>query len=199
MNNAPGPKKYHELKVWPEQFGAIQAGTKTFEFRKNDRNFEYGDAVLLREWDQFAVDGYNGYTGKSIPVRITYILTSGFGIPEGYCVFSFKMVQRYAMMPWDYRVRKIQNAEDQAIRKSRELSEQYPWQKFHLIYTDFETMFTVDTSDRCNPGETLLVTWMNGVPIYVTENLNFTDKQPYANFKILAKPPIQSIDGGPIA
>ena len=42
---------YHVLKTWPELFGAIVDGWKTFEWRKADRNFEEGDHVLLREWD----------------------------------------------------------------------------------------------------------------------------------------------------
>ena len=31
---------YHVLKTWPELFGAIVDGWKTFEWRKADRNFE---------------------------------------------------------------------------------------------------------------------------------------------------------------
>ena len=46
-----GVYRIHELKTWPQFFDSIVDGTKTFELRKDDRGFEVGDAVLLRECD----------------------------------------------------------------------------------------------------------------------------------------------------
>jgi Domain of unknown function (DUF3850) len=40
----------HTLKTWPEFFGPINDGTKTFEIRANDRNFQVGDELRLREF-----------------------------------------------------------------------------------------------------------------------------------------------------
>jgi len=59
------------------------SGAKNFEFRKNDRGFEKGDLLTLREWNP-----ETGYTGKWIAVRVTWILKEGFGLPEGYCIMS---------------------------------------------------------------------------------------------------------------
>lgn len=41
----------HELKIWPQYYSRVADGTKTFEVRKNDRGFQPGDTVRLREFD----------------------------------------------------------------------------------------------------------------------------------------------------
>ncbi len=41
----------HELKIWPQFYCRVADGSKTFEVRENDRHFQSGDAVVLREWD----------------------------------------------------------------------------------------------------------------------------------------------------
>jgi hypothetical protein len=60
----------HELKVWPEYFEEIFCNRKKFEVRKNDRNFQVGDLLYLREYDPFT----NEYTGRWNQRQITYIL-----------------------------------------------------------------------------------------------------------------------------
>jgi hypothetical protein len=74
----------HGLKTWPEPFQAVWDGRKTFEFRKNDRGFKEGDRLSLQEWDPET----EGYTGRNISARINYLLSAGFGLPEGYCIMS---------------------------------------------------------------------------------------------------------------
>lgn len=41
----------HELKIWPQFYARVKNGSKTFEVRNNDRNFQMGDTVVLKEWD----------------------------------------------------------------------------------------------------------------------------------------------------
>lgn len=41
----------HELKTWPAYFKRLASGEKTFEIRRNDRGFQAGDIVILREYD----------------------------------------------------------------------------------------------------------------------------------------------------
>jgi hypothetical protein len=79
----------HELKTWPEFFQAIERGDKTFEARKNDRGFQRGDTLHLREWDPNRVAINRGYTGNAFTVKVTYVL-SGFGIEPGYVVMGIK-------------------------------------------------------------------------------------------------------------
>ena len=76
----------HELKILPQWFEDVISGCKNFEIRKNDRHFEVGDMVLLREW--------NGteYTGRGIFKRIKYIYhgTGEYGLQEGYCILGLE-------------------------------------------------------------------------------------------------------------
>ena len=40
----------HTLAVIPPYFDALVSGTKTFEVRENDRAYQRGDVLRLREW-----------------------------------------------------------------------------------------------------------------------------------------------------
>jgi hypothetical protein len=61
----------HELKTWPEYFGAVLNGTKRFEYRdSSDRDFQVGDTLFLREWDPKE----KNYSGRSVHARVSYIL-----------------------------------------------------------------------------------------------------------------------------
>lgn len=46
----------HELKIWPQYFSRVIDGSKTFEVRKNDRGFQPGDEVVLREYDPTVIE-----------------------------------------------------------------------------------------------------------------------------------------------
>jgi len=77
--------KVHNLKTWPEYFAHIHLGEKRLEIRKNDRNFQVGDILILEEWDH----GKAAYSGEEIHANVTYILQGGqFGIEEGYCAMG---------------------------------------------------------------------------------------------------------------
>lgn len=40
----------HHIKIHPEHYNNVKAGTKTFEIRKSDRPYQKGDMVTLREY-----------------------------------------------------------------------------------------------------------------------------------------------------
>ena len=75
--------KEHELKSWPENFGAVLDG-RPFEVRKFDRQFEVGDTLLLREWDPVT----EMYTGGKCRRDVTHILSGAPGIDPDYCVLG---------------------------------------------------------------------------------------------------------------
>lgn len=62
--------KLHSIKIHPMYYMHIEKGIKTFEVRKNDRNYQTGDYLLLREYN----NEENIYTGRQLLVEIIYIL-----------------------------------------------------------------------------------------------------------------------------
>lgn len=82
-----GPR-VHELKTVPDAFEAVLNGRKTFEFRLNDRDFQVGDTLFLREWSET-----DGYTGRRAVFGVTYVAKDRFGIPPGYCVMSISAIR----------------------------------------------------------------------------------------------------------
>lgn len=74
----------HKLKIRPDFFKAVSAGEKKFEIRKNDRDFNVGDFLVLREYAE------NAYTGKQAIFKITYILADPEFLMPGYVAFSIQ-------------------------------------------------------------------------------------------------------------
>lgn len=76
----------HILKTWPDFFGPVWHGLKTFEVRKHDRNFRVGDWLVLDEWSVL-----HGYTGARYTVEVTYLLDGPWpGVETGYCVMAIR-------------------------------------------------------------------------------------------------------------
>ncbi|TFI60576.1 hypothetical protein CKN63_13270 [Carnobacterium divergens] len=78
-------RRIHILKTEPSYFEAVLNGSKRFEIRKNDRNYQIGDYLLLQEWDPKEA----AYTGRSVLVKIIYM--SDFKQKEGYVVLSIEV------------------------------------------------------------------------------------------------------------
>jgi hypothetical protein len=77
---------YHELKTWPQYYKAIVSGEKRFEIRVKDRDFKVGDVLILREYDPDA----KAYLGGEYWVRVTYMVSGAWGIPDNIAVMSIK-------------------------------------------------------------------------------------------------------------
>ncbi len=73
----------HELKCWPVFYGLLRAGRKTFEIRKNDRDFRPLDKLVLREWDP-----KTGKYTESDPVEATITYLTDFAQVPGYVVLG---------------------------------------------------------------------------------------------------------------
>ena len=83
-----GTRRVLRLKTWPEPFAAIRAGLKSWELRKNDRDYRVGDLLALEEWNPDT----GMYTGQVTGAVVTWILHGGqFGLPGGYVIMSLDL------------------------------------------------------------------------------------------------------------
>lgn len=92
----------HILKLNDRYFDAVANGIKTFEIRRNDRDYKVGDTLVLKKVDD---DGkYPTYADHNlgmnlyyeIKVAVTYMLThEDFpdGVPEGYVVMAVERLK----------------------------------------------------------------------------------------------------------
>lgn len=90
----------HELKILHEYLVDITIGKKTFELRKNDRDYQVGDLIRfidVREDD--STTNKNIYKNQIEPnidentlYRITYVLkgVEQYGIDTDYCILAIK-------------------------------------------------------------------------------------------------------------
>lgn len=82
----------HDLKVWPSFFTALLDGSKTFEVRQDDRGYQVGDVLRLREYSP----GPDEYTGREINRRVSYLLSGdevmgyAFGIKSGFVAMGLQ-------------------------------------------------------------------------------------------------------------
>mgnify|MGYP000173923804 CR=1 FL=1 len=80
--------KRHQIKIDRALFQDLRLGRKTAEVRKDDRNYQVGDILIIYPFDK--------ETGKPDGVdfvcrEITHKLSGGqFGIEQGYCLLSIK-------------------------------------------------------------------------------------------------------------
>lgn len=77
----------HELKILPSFLAPVVSGEKTFEITKNDRNFEVGDLLWLREWDG------ETYTGDEAYATVTYI--TDYMQRSGYVVMGINLIEPF--------------------------------------------------------------------------------------------------------
>lgn len=76
----------HDLKIQKQFYDRIREGSKSFEVRRHDRDFQVGDELILD-----LVDDDGNYVEGCDPIikRISYILRGGnFGIDEDYSVLG---------------------------------------------------------------------------------------------------------------
>ena len=76
----------HELKTYPKYFQETIEGNKPFEIRKNDRGFQVGDVLILKEWDNIK------YSGREIGAVVRYVLRDFIGLQEGYVALGLQIL-----------------------------------------------------------------------------------------------------------
>ncbi len=86
-------RQIHHLKTWKIYFQEVWNENKLFEIRKNDRGFQQGDLLILQEFDFLR----QILTGREILCLVKYIFNSNgdFGLEEGFCAMSIKIIDKY--------------------------------------------------------------------------------------------------------
>lgn len=83
----------HDLKCLKQFMSRIQTGQKTFEIRKNDRDYQVGDVLRLHQYDPESKVQWN-YEGRHLMItaEITY-MTSAYQ-QDGYVVLGIKVKEQ---------------------------------------------------------------------------------------------------------
>ncbi|MBB6694406.1 DUF3850 domain-containing protein [Cohnella xylanilytica] len=81
----------HELKCWPEHFRDVvqpnKYKRKMVEIRKDDRTYNVGDVLILKEFNPKT----ETFTGSWAGVRVSHCLRGGPWVPEGYVAMSIHL------------------------------------------------------------------------------------------------------------
>lgn len=89
----------HSLKTLSRYLDAVGSRQKAFEVRRDDRDFQVGDWLVLREWD----DQIGAFGSRWIGCKITYVLRGDdavrFGIRNGYCVLGIVLPANHQWPP----------------------------------------------------------------------------------------------------
>lgn len=111
------PSQVHDLKVWAPYWEDVNSGRKTVEIRLNDRWFQVGDVLLLRETrvvtNPDRVDSSDPVvqwrasltryepTGRVCRRMITHVCDGQFGLLNGYVALSLAPVAEPPQEPVD--------------------------------------------------------------------------------------------------
>lgn len=98
--------KFHELKILDIYYEEVANGTKPFELRKNDRDYQVGDLIhftILNSGkikdplvpnEESMVNIWNN-AHKNRVYQITYVLKDvpQYGLHKDYCIFGLKKLE----------------------------------------------------------------------------------------------------------
>ncbi len=78
----------HEVKILTQFYNRVFTEQKTFEIRKNDRDYQVGDILLMREFDPEKRE----YINHSQPISARIVYMSAFEQKEGFVVLGIKYI-----------------------------------------------------------------------------------------------------------
>lgn len=87
--------KLHELKIKHEYLVEVDRGRKTFELRKNDRDYQVGDLIHFIDIKQDINGDCDIYIDGNDLYKITYILKDvpEYGLDKDYCILGIKKLE----------------------------------------------------------------------------------------------------------
>lgn len=135
----------HELKIVAPFFRDVKEGKKLWELRYNDRDYQVGDQLLLKEY----VASEHRFTGDELLVDVVYIYEAAEGDPYG--------------LPPDWCVMSIRFSEGAEKESSYAIAQ----------YDDYEGNLTIDIATGGNPVQ-LIMTKLGLTEENMPESLEFT-------------------------
>lgn len=87
-------RNIHHLKTWPAPFRDVAGGIKQYEVRKNDRDYQVDDLLMLREYDPKT----HAFSGRYVRARVCHKLMAAdgdFGLKDGYCVLGLDCINNF--------------------------------------------------------------------------------------------------------
>lgn len=101
----------HQIKIAPCYFREVATGQKTFELRKNDRNYKADDKLILQEYNEVLKRN----TSQEIECDVPYVFYGGgLGLDKDYCILSITNV---VVTEWHKRLGYKQIAENTWIKE----------------------------------------------------------------------------------
>ena len=88
--------KLHELKILHKYLIDVSLGIKTFELRKNDRDYQVGDLIHFIDIGEDNITPnkcfVEPYIDENTLYRITYVLkdVEKYGLDKDYCILAIK-------------------------------------------------------------------------------------------------------------
>lgn len=87
--------KTHVAKSWPRFFTQVLAGIRMHELRRNDRDYQVGDRIELREYNPES----GAFTGRMCTVEVTSMTSaqepcavSEEALHRDFCILSVRLV-----------------------------------------------------------------------------------------------------------
>lgn len=74
----------HNVKLWTEYFHDALTGQKSFEVRRNDRDYREGDLLILWEYNRAS----KTVTGGRFVAKVGHVVRNFPGLKKGWCVFG---------------------------------------------------------------------------------------------------------------
>lgn len=84
----------HFLKTWTQYFEKVATGVKSCEVRKNDRNYQVGDRLVLCE---IMLPEREHFTGRVAIVNVTDMVDNPEFLQPGYVALSIHLKPGHSM------------------------------------------------------------------------------------------------------
>ena len=79
--------RIHDIKCDEPFYSSVLTGKKSFELRKDDRNYQVGDYLHLQK----TKDGEVIDVTENLVAEIIYKLTGYEGLADGYCMLGIRV------------------------------------------------------------------------------------------------------------